>query len=53
MKPYATSHRELDEDHDFQKEVLNAAQALGAAVNLARRGALENPGAGVQEPRPK
>jgi hypothetical protein len=53
MKPYATSHPEFDADKAFQEEVLNVARALGAAVDLARSGHLENPGAGLQEPRPK
>ncbi|HVX75329.1 MAG TPA: flavodoxin family protein [Bradyrhizobium sp.] len=53
MKPYATSHNDLDEDKAFQEEVLNAARALGAAVELARTGHLENPDKGLSNPRPK
>jgi len=53
MKPYATSHQHLDEDKAFQEEVLNVARALGAAVELARTGNLENPSRGLTEPNPK
>ncbi|MBR0776550.1 flavodoxin family protein [Bradyrhizobium diazoefficiens] len=53
MEPYATSHRELDEDREFQQEVLNAARALGNAVLLARSGRLQEPGAGLEDPNPK
>jgi multimeric flavodoxin WrbA len=53
MKPYATSHSEFDEDHAFQDEVLNVARALGAAVELARNGHLENPAKGLKDPQPK
>ncbi|MEK9282861.1 flavodoxin family protein [Bradyrhizobium sp. ISRA442] len=53
MAPYATSHNELDRDEAFQEQVLNTARALGRAVKLARSGQLEDPGAGLEEPRPK
>ena len=53
MEPYATSHGALDDDRAFQQEVVNAAQALGKAVLLARLGRLDNPGAGLVEPEPK
>jgi multimeric flavodoxin WrbA len=53
MKPYATSHEDLDEDTAFQKEVVNVAHALAAAVELSLRGCLENPGRGLVEPDPK
>ncbi|MBR0739236.1 flavodoxin family protein [Bradyrhizobium liaoningense] len=53
MEPYATSHRALDEDGEFQEEVVNAARALGNAVRLARSGRLEEPGAGLADPNPK
>lgn len=53
MEPYATSHRALDEDEEFQQEVQNAARALGNAVRLARSGRLEEPGAGLADPNPK
>ncbi|MDF0521206.1 flavodoxin family protein [Bradyrhizobium yuanmingense] len=52
-EPYATSHRELDEDREFQQEVQNAARALGNAVRLARSGRLDEPGAGLADPNPK
>ncbi|RTE91698.1 flavodoxin family protein [Bradyrhizobium sp. LVM 105] len=53
MEPYATSHRELDEDGEFQQEVRNAAHALGNAVRLARSGRLQDPGDGLADPNPK
>ncbi|WP_025036823.1 flavodoxin family protein [Bradyrhizobium sp. DOA9] len=53
MEPYATSHRELDEDREFQQSVQNAARALGNAVRLARSGRLDEPGAGLADPNPK
>lgn len=53
MEPYAMSHRHLDEDREFQQEVLNVARALGNAVRLARSGRLDEPGAGLEDPNPK
>jgi hypothetical protein len=53
MKPYATSHQEFDQDKPFQEEVLNAARALGATVEPAQTGNLENPGKGLLDPNPK
>jgi multimeric flavodoxin WrbA len=53
MKPYATSHHDLDEDRAFQEKVLNVARTLGAAVDLARSGSLENPAKGLTNPNPK
>jgi hypothetical protein len=53
MEQYATSHRELDEDDEFQQEVRNAARALGSAVRLARSGRLDEPGASLEDPNPK
>lgn len=53
MEQYATSHRDLDEDREFQQQVRNAARALGNAVRLARSGRLDEPGAGLEEPNPK
>jgi hypothetical protein len=53
MEPYATSHRALDDDGEFQKQVQNAARALGDAVRLARSGQLREPGAGLSDPNPK
>lgn len=53
MESYASSHEALDEDDAFQKEVINAAHALGNAVKLAREGRLENPDQGLIDPKPK
>lgn len=53
MEKYTTSHRALDQDRAFQQEVLNAARALGNAVQLARSGRLREPGAGLEDPNPK
>src|SRR4029079_13671191 len=53
MKPYATSHKAFDEDKAFHEEVRNVARALGAAVELARTGNLEDPAKGLTEPNPK
>jgi hypothetical protein len=53
MEPYATSHRELDEDTAFQKEITNAAHALGNAVLLQRKGRYDSPDAGLTDPEPK
>jgi multimeric flavodoxin WrbA len=53
MKPYATSHDELDADTAFQSEVVNTARALAAAVELARAGRLQDPGQGLVDPEPK
>lgn len=53
MEPYAVSHRALDQDGEFQQEVINVARALGNAVKLARGGRLEDPGAHLQDPNPK
>jgi len=53
MQPYATSHEDLDRDTAFQKEVVNVADALGAAVELSLNGCLEDPGRGLVEPDPK
>src|SRR5215207_9832826 len=53
MRPYATSHDDLDQDADVQEEVRNAARALVEAVRLLRRGELKQPDARLREPRPK
>jgi multimeric flavodoxin WrbA len=53
MKPYATSHDELDQDTAFQDEVRNAARALVRAVKQLRRGELKQPDAGLKAPREK
>jgi multimeric flavodoxin WrbA len=53
MKPYATSHADLDEDHALQEEVRNAARSLMQAVTMIRRGELRQPDEGLRDPRPK
>jgi multimeric flavodoxin WrbA len=53
MGPYATSHDQLDKDEGAQEEVRNAARALVQSVKLLRRGELDQPDAGLREPRPK
>jgi multimeric flavodoxin WrbA len=50
MEPYATSHQALDDDPDFQVEVINAARALGKAVRLAGAGKLGDPSEGLVDP---
>jgi len=53
MESYAESHQALDEDVAFQKEVVNAAQALGNAVLLHRVGRYDSPARGLVDPEPK
>ena len=53
LRPYATSHDDLDRDTDFQEEVRNAARALVAAVKQLRRGELKPPDDGLRPPRQK
>src|SRR5215510_4595229 len=53
MRPYATSHDDLDHDTAFQEEVRNAARSLVAAVKQLRSGELKPPDAGLRPPRPK
>lgn len=53
MKPYATSHDDLDTDRALQDEVRNAARALMRAVEMMRRGELRQPDEGLSDPRPK
>ncbi len=53
LEPYATSHKDLDEDTDFQHDVENAALALVQAVKLLRKGELRQPDAHLHESRPK
>ena len=52
-EPYATSHKDLDEDTDLQEETRNAARALVEGVKLLRRGELKQPDAKLHEPREK
>jgi multimeric flavodoxin WrbA len=51
--PYATSHAALDNDAALHEEVRQAAATLVDAVRLNRAGKLPQPGAGLDEPRPK
>ena len=53
FKPYATSHEELDRDHDVQEEVRNVARAVAEAVRAIRAGTLKAPDAAIESPRPK
>jgi multimeric flavodoxin WrbA len=53
LRPYATSHDDLDRDTAFQEEVRNAARSLVAAVRQLRRGELKPPDAGLHSPRQK
>ena len=53
MRPYATSHDDLDKDTAFQEEVRNAARSLVTAVRQLRRGELKPPDAGLRAPRQK
>ena len=52
-KPYATSHQELDADHDIQEEVRNAARTLLRAVQEQRAGKLIDAGEGLGQVRQK
>jgi multimeric flavodoxin WrbA len=52
-EPYATSHKALDHDGDFQEEVRNAARALVQAVKDRRSGTFKSPDRGLRDPRPK
>jgi multimeric flavodoxin WrbA len=51
-RPYATSHRDLDEDRALWQEVGNAAHTLAERVTQRRAGAVPA-GASLEEPRPK
>jgi multimeric flavodoxin WrbA len=50
---YATSHDDLDRDHDLQAEVRNAALSLVETVRQIRTGRYVRPDAGLEEPRKK
>lgn len=52
-EPYATSHKDLDEDTAFQEDVKNAARALVEGVKLLRKGELKQPDAHLTESQPK
>jgi multimeric flavodoxin WrbA len=53
LRPYATSHDDLDRDAAVQQDVRNAARALVQAVKQLRRGGLKAPDAGLHPARPK
>jgi len=53
LRPYATSHDDLDRDTDLQDDVRNAASALVQAVTDRRLGKLQPPDRGLHEPRQK
>jgi multimeric flavodoxin WrbA len=53
LRPYATSHDDLDHDEAVQEEVRNAARTLLEAVRAKRAGTLLVPGAGLTEVRQK
>ena len=53
LRPYATSHDDLDCDLDLQEDVRNCARALVHAVKQLRSGELQPPDRGVHETRPK
>lgn len=52
-KPYATSHKELDEDLCIQGEVKNAARTLMEAVKGVREGTFTVAGQDLEPPRKK
>jgi multimeric flavodoxin WrbA len=52
-EPYESSHDALDADRGVWEEVRNVARAVAEAVGEARAGRLSNPGAGLNDPRPK
>jgi multimeric flavodoxin WrbA len=52
-EPYATSHQDLDEDHDVLVEVGQAAVALARLVTQIRTGEYRSPDAGLEPPREK
>ena len=49
-RPYATSHDDLDRDHDIFARVENAARALMAMVSQIRSGTYQRPDAGLMPP---
>jgi multimeric flavodoxin WrbA len=50
---YAESHEVYDLDLNFQKEVVNVAKSVAAAVAQLRQGKLSVPDADLRRPRPK
>lgn len=53
LKPYATSHDELDRDTALHEEVRNAARSLVETVRQIRNGRLRQPDATLALPREK
>lgn len=53
LKPYATSHDELDANEAVQEEVRNAARSLAQAVSERRAGRLKPIGSALKSPHPK
>jgi multimeric flavodoxin WrbA len=53
LKPYATSHDELDADTALWEEARNVARAVSRAVADLRAGRIARPDSQLQEPRPK
>jgi multimeric flavodoxin WrbA len=53
LKPYATSHDELDADTALWEETRNVARAVSRAVADLRAGRIARPDSQLQEPRPK
>lgn len=53
MKPYATSHDDLDADQAMFEETRNVARAVSKAVAELRANRLSQPDAGLKEPRAK
>jgi multimeric flavodoxin WrbA len=52
-QPYATSHDDLDRDHDTQQEVRNCAMELVEMVRQIRSGQYRRPDEKLEEPRKK
>lgn len=53
LRPYATSHEDLDADEGMREEVRNAARSLARTADLIRTGAYHRPDEGLRDPRPK
>lgn len=53
LKPYASSHADLDADHDVQVEIRSAAKALALATLAERAGKLRVFERNFENPRPK
>jgi multimeric flavodoxin WrbA len=53
MGEYARSHDALDADANVQEELRNVAREVVATVKLMRDGRYDDPGKGIEDPRPK